>query len=64
MLVCKVDGKYYCVQSSCPHFGVNLNFGPLIDDKIVCPAHNAQFSVKTGNFDSGPMLNGLQQYEI
>lgn len=64
MLVCKVDGKYYCVSNKCPHFGAPLGKGPLFNDKIFCPFHNAAFSVKDGAAEGGPMLNGLERFEI
>ena len=31
VLVARVDGKYYCVQSTCPHFGLPLSKGKIIN---------------------------------
>lgn len=33
-------------------------------DKVVCPLHNAAFSVKDGNAEGGPIVNGLEKFEI
>lgn len=59
VLVCKIDGVYYCVSNACPHFGFPLGKGPLFGDKIMCPLHNASFSVTTGYHEEGPIFNGL-----
>lgn len=66
MLVCKVNGLIYCVSNWCPHGGAGapLSSGFLIGDKVKCPWHNASFSVKTGVFEEGPMLNGLQTFPV
>lgn len=64
MLVAKVDGKYYCVSNKCPHFGAPLGKGPLFSDKIFCPFHNAAFSVIDGQAEGGPMLNGIERFEV
>jgi apoptosis-inducing factor 3 len=64
VLVCKVDGNYYCVSNKCPHFGAPLGKGPLFNDKIFCSLHNASFSVKDGMAEGGPILNGLERFEI
>lgn len=64
VLVCKIEGKHYCVQSKCPHVGAPLGKGLLFDDKVVCPFHNAAFSVITGYPEMGPVFDGISTYEI
>ena len=64
VLVCKIHGKHYCVQSKCPHVGAPLVKGLLFDDKVLCPFHNAGFSVITGYPELGPVFNGLAKYDI
>ena len=64
VLVVKLEGKHYCVQSSCPHVGAPLGKGLLFDDKVLCPFHNAGFSVISGAPEMGPVFNGLATYEI
>ncbi|EAS02251.1 pyridine nucleotide-disulfide oxidoreductase (macronuclear) [Tetrahymena thermophila SB210] len=64
VLVAKVDGKYYCVSNKCPHFGFSLSKGVMFYDKVVCPLHNAAFSVKDGAAEGGPVVNGLENFEI
>lgn len=48
VLVARYQGKLYATGSSCSHFGVDLTYGMLFDDKVMCPAHAAGFSVVTG----------------
>lgn len=48
VLIARVGGEYYCVGAKCSHFAFNLAKGLLFDDKVICPLHNAAFSVKTG----------------
>ena len=38
--------------------------GPLFEDKILCPAHSAGFSVITGAPEGGPGLNGLPSFPV
>lgn len=62
VLVYKHQGKIYCTQSKCSHFGFSLAKGFLSGDKIICPLHNAGFSIKTGKADQGPVFNGLKTF--
>ena len=36
----------------------------MVDDKVLCPAHLAGFSVKTGEVDRAPALDGLATFDI
>jgi nitrite reductase/ring-hydroxylating ferredoxin subunit len=38
--------------------------GVMFDDKVLCPAHAAGFSVLTGASENAPGLDSLQKYEI
>lgn len=58
------QGSIYSVQSKCSHFGFSLAKGILIGDKIICPLHNAGFSIKTGQEDAGPVFNGLKTFHV
>lgn len=64
MIVVKHEGKYYAVSNKCSHFGFPLSKGTLFDDKVTCPLHNAQFSIKTGEHEYGPVFNGLEVFEV
>ena len=64
VLVIKHHDKVYCTQSKCAHFGFSLAKGFLSGDKIICPLHNAGFSIKTGKPDQGPVFNGLKTFPV
>ena len=48
VLIARYEGKLYSTGNFCSHFGVPLNNGMLFDDKVLCPAHAAGFSIITG----------------
>jgi nitrite reductase/ring-hydroxylating ferredoxin subunit len=60
----KVDGKYYATSFKCSHFGLDLSYGVLFEDRVVCPFHLASFSVKTGEHEHGPVFKGLQTFPV
>jgi nitrite reductase/ring-hydroxylating ferredoxin subunit len=63
IIVYKHHGRVYATQSKCAHFGFSLAKGFLSGDKIMCPLHNAGFSIKTGKPDQGPVFNGIRTFE-
>lgn len=38
--------------------------GSLFGDKVICPLHNAGFSIKTGQPDQGPVFGGLKTFPV
>jgi len=36
----------------------------MIGDKVVCVAHNAKFSIKTGAPEQGPVFGGLKTFPV
>ena len=46
--VCNVDGKFHCVEGTCPHAGGPLAEGTLHGNVLVCPWHAWEFDVRTG----------------
>jgi nitrite reductase/ring-hydroxylating ferredoxin subunit len=49
ILIAKVGGKFYAVQSRCPHFGGDLSRGKLEGAVITCPRHGSQFNLTDGS---------------
>lgn len=54
MLVVRLGGKVYAMESECTHQGGPLAEGELNDSVVTCPWHQAQFDVKTGKVMRGP----------
>jgi nitrite reductase/ring-hydroxylating ferredoxin subunit len=64
VLVAKYQGKIYSLGNFCTHFGVPLAHSVLFDDKVICPAHNAAFSIINGYPENAPAKNGLPTFEV
>lgn len=64
ILISRYKGKLYATGNFCSHFGVPLEGGMLFDDKVMCPAHAAGFSVITGEPENAPALDGLPSFSI
>ena len=54
VLICNVGGEYFAVNNLCSHLKVPLALGHLDGDAIVCRAHGARFSLRTGEMLDGP----------
>jgi nitrite reductase/ring-hydroxylating ferredoxin subunit len=42
-------GVIHAVKNSCPHQGVGLDRGSVVDGTLTCPGHGWQFDVSTGD---------------
>jgi apoptosis-inducing factor 3 len=63
LLAC-IDGKYYAVGATCPHYGAPLAEGALCSQRIICPWHHASFDATTGDLLEPPALDALPRYEV
>src|SRR6185295_19952257 len=49
VVLCRVDGELYALDSLCPHEGGRISDGPLLEGKFaMCPLHNYQFDPRNG----------------
>ena len=64
ILLARVNGKYYAVGATCPHYGGPLAEGALCGERVICPWHHASFDVKTGDLLEPPALDALPRYEV
>ncbi len=46
--LCNVAGVHYAVANECPHQGSALGEGTLSGEILVCPGHQWEFDVRTG----------------
>lgn len=63
-MIAKYKGKLYATGNFCSHFGVPLSYGVLFDDKVMCPAHSAAFSIITGEAERAPGLDGIPTFKV
>lgn len=64
VLLARIDGKFYAVGAYCSHYKAPLAEGVMLDDHVVCPWHNACFSLMTGDQQEPPGLNSLPRYQV
>lgn len=49
LLLCRVQGRLYALDTRCPHEGGRMVPGPLMDGvHALCPLHNYRFDPRTG----------------
>lgn len=49
-------GRYFAVKNLCPHHGVQLSGGSVVNHRLRCPGHGFQFDLETGQCDRDPSL--------
>ncbi|MGB7251912.1 MAG: FAD-dependent oxidoreductase [Phormidesmis sp.] len=64
ILVAKSEGKFWAIAAHCSHYGAPLVDGVLQGDRVVCPWHNACFSVQSGVQLEPPGCDDLAQYAV
>jgi 3-phenylpropionate/trans-cinnamate dioxygenase ferredoxin component len=64
LVLCNVEGAYYCIDNVCTHDEGPLGEGELMGDIIECPRHGAQFNVKTGEVVAMPAVVPISTYPV
>ena len=59
-----VDGELFATCNVCSHDEAYLAEGWLDDDVVTCPAHGAEFSVRTGEALSLPATEPVATYPV
>ncbi len=59
-----VDGAFFATCDVCSHDEAYLSEGWLDDDIVTCPAHGAEFSVRTGEALSLPASVPVATYPV
>lgn len=62
--VFNVDGHFYAIEDMCTHEAEPLSGGQLRGDRIVCPAHGAEFSLLTGEALSPPAYEAVATFPV
>ena len=54
IVLCRLGGEIYAVDTLCPHEGGRISPGPLIEGRyVMCPLHNYMFDPKSGKVARG-----------
>jgi nitrite reductase/ring-hydroxylating ferredoxin subunit len=56
-LLLRHQGRLYCIQNQCGHFGLPLLDGELRDGAIICRHHGISFSLSSGEVVNRPWEN-------
>lgn len=64
VLLARVEGQFYAVDSICTHNEGYLDEGSLQGCEIVCPLHSGRFNLKTGAAVWGPVFDPLTTYQV
>lgn len=56
----RVGDQYFAMVDRCPHSGVALSQGVLVQGFIECPQHFALFDVRTGASGGGVTMNSAR----
>lgn len=62
VLLARFENDFWAIAPKCTHAGAKLANGVMKDGRVVCPWHNACFSLRTGKMLEPPALNDLAQY--
>jgi nitrite reductase/ring-hydroxylating ferredoxin subunit len=64
VVLVRVAGEFYAVDSVCTHNQGYLDEGSLSGCEIVCPLHSGRFDLRTGAATWGPVFDPLTTYEV
>ena len=64
VVLCHVEGRFYCLDDVCTHDGGPLGEGRLCDHAIACPRHGAQFDIRTGQPLTMPAIVPTRVHDV
>lgn len=64
VILCRVDGKFYCIDDICTHDGGTLSDGEVEGCEIECPRHGARFDIRNGKALTMPATQDTRSYEV
>ncbi len=64
LLVCRQGKQISCLEDICPHDWQPLGTCPIVDGKITCPRHGAEFTACNGEVCKLPAMEDIPQYKI
>eukprot|EP01119_Soliformovum_irregulare_P024148 TRINITY_DN858_c0_g1_i1.p1 TRINITY_DN858_c0_g1~~TRINITY_DN858_c0_g1_i1.p1 ORF type:complete len:536 (-),score=170.22 TRINITY_DN858_c0_g1_i1:40-1647(-) len=64
VLLVKKDGEIHAIGNKCSHYGAPMKKGAIANGRIRCPWHGACFSLKTGDIEDYPGVDGIHVYKV
>ncbi|MGB0721652.1 MAG: Rieske (2Fe-2S) protein [Gammaproteobacteria bacterium] len=62
--VFNVDGAFHAIEDVCTHDGACLTGLPIEGDQIICPRHEARFSLTTGEALTAPAYDPVDVFPV
>jgi len=53
----------YAIDDTCTHAEASLSEGDVIDSRVKCPLHGAEFEIKSGDVKAFPAVIGVATYD-
>lgn len=64
VLLARVNDQFHAIGAYCTHYQAPLAEGVLSGDRVICPWHNACFSLVTGDLQEPPGLDAQPCYAV
>ncbi len=64
ILLAKIGGEVTAVSGVCTHQETDLGLGFMVEDRVVCPLHLSQFSLKSGEVMNPPAEVPLKRFNV
>lgn len=64
ILLARRGDRFWAIAAHCSHYGAPLEKGVLSEGRVVCPWHNACFSLESGELLEPPGRNNLKAYTV
>lgn len=62
--VFNIEGEIYAIEDLCSHDNYPIADGDLEGDTIACPAHGAEFCIRTGEALSAPATEAIPVFPV
>ncbi len=62
--VFNVDGRYYALEDCCSHEGEALSLGAVAGLEVICPRHQARFSLVSGEALAPPAYEPVASFPL
>jgi nitrite reductase/ring-hydroxylating ferredoxin subunit len=58
------EKKFYALKDVCPHAGVALSQGPIVEGAVMCVGHGWTFNLQSGAIQRGPGAHKVATYPV
>ena len=64
VVLCHMDGEFFCIDDVCTHDGGPLADGFLNGHQLSCPRHGAKFDIRDGRALTMPATESTASHEV